>query len=436
MKHFLLLSFLSLSSLGCGKRIQSTTSSVDKSESSPLPNKSAQEINLSGEWWGGRGNEDLPYMKLAHKKGQITGAICDQPDHDCLEIKTSVLSDNELTLKVQSEQMKHDNYVISVVLTYSSENNKQTLIGKGTLYQEHINADGSNTLHEKHVYRNLSFTDRTSNDTSKELRQKHPTSNVRERGAEKPSDLGVINLSGEWWGGRGNEDLAYMKLVHEEGKVTGSLCERPDHDCFEIKSPVLNDNELTFKLGFEKRDHSKYVFDAVLTYSSENKKQTLTGKGIIYEEHVNADGSSTLHEKHVFDNFSFIERTSNDKCEELRQKHPTLNLRELGVEKLSDLGIVKLKQDGYSYLTELTEQSTTENMYVIGYLWSCTEIPNWRSFDTPIQPLPEEWTYSQNQNHYLYLLGYPANSDERQKFTEMVKAYRQGYVQSFLDRGF
>ena len=57
----------------------------------------------------------------------------------------------------------------------------------------------------------------------------------------------TVNLSGEWWGGRENEDLAYMKLVHEEGNVTGSLCERPDHDCLEIKTSVFHDNELALQ---------------------------------------------------------------------------------------------------------------------------------------------------------------------------------------------
>ena len=259
--------------------------------------------------------------------------------------------------------------------------------------------------------------------------------------AEEPEN--TVNLSGEWWGGRENEDLAYMKLVHEEGKVTGSLCERPDHDCLEIKTSVFHDNELAFKLRFEDRDHSKYVIDVVLTYSSENKQQALIGKGVIYEEHINADGSNTLHEKHVFNNFSFAERTSNkktsnDKCEELRHKHPTLNLRELGAEKLADLGIIKLKQDGYRILTELTEQSTTENMYVIGYLWNCTVHDSLFTGHNvlPPEPLPEGWEYSSRAYEYLYLLGYPANPAENQKFTEMVKAYHQGYIQAYNDRNF
>ncbi len=240
----------------------------------------------------------------------------------------------------------------------------------------------------------------------------------------------TADLSGEWWAvSRGyQEELSYMKLEHKKDQVTGSVCETREHDCLEIKNSVLSGNELTFKLGFEEGDHFKYVIDVVLTYSSENKKQKLIGKGIVYEEHLNADGSNTLREKHVFDNLSFIERTSNDKCKELRLKHPTWNLYEFGIEKLAELGIIKLNGSK----TELTAQSTVENMYDIGYLWNCVGY-----YGAQIEPLPEGWEYSRSLwNEYLYLLGYPANPAENQKFTEMVKAYHQGYTQAYTDRGF
>ena len=92
----------------------------------------------------------------------------------------------------------------------------------------------------------------------------------------------AIDLSGEWTGQ--NEELTYMNLNHEAGKITGKICEKKGHDCMVIKDAILKDNILTFHYDFKKKKKQIRVALKLLVSDDGN---TLTGNAIIKKAGVN-----------------------------------------------------------------------------------------------------------------------------------------------------